>query len=253
MYCGGRRLPRLMSEPALNRVSVIVGGYGSGKTEVAINLSLHKRTKSDAVTPVELIDLDIVNPYFRSRDKLTELKARGVQVVAPAAWVRHADLPALPAAVSGSILRRENRVVIDVGGDPAGATALGRFSRDLALELHDVFMVVNPYRPHTRTAHEVLGLLNLIEQKSRLKITAFINNANVMQFTDLSHLERGQQLLDELRAQMGIPTAFVSCVPSLVPEVRAMWPQCVVLPLLLTMRPPWRDEMNPPKHGDSLE
>lgn len=223
-----------MNEPALNRISVIVGGYGSGKTEVAINLSLLKRARSAASTPVELIDLDIVNPYFRSRDQALELSKRNVDIVAPAAWIRHADLPALPAAVSGSIYSREKQVVIDVGGDPAGATALGRYSREIAVERHDVFMVVNPYRPHTQTAQEVLGLQRLIEEKSRLKVTAFVNNANLMSHTALVHLERGKRLLDELYAETGIPTAFTSCVPSLVALVNEKWPTSAVLPLCLT-------------------
>ena len=226
-----------MNEPALNRVSVIVGGYGSGKTAVAINLSLHKRARSASYTPVELIDLDIVNPYFRSRDHALELSMRHVEIVAPAAWIRHADLPALPAAVSGSIYSREKQVVIDVGGDPAGATALGRYSRAIAREAHDVFMVVNPYRPHTQTAHEVIALLRLIEQRSRLKITGFVNNANLMWLTEVAELERGKRLLDELHAQTGIPAGFTSCVPSLVPAVREKWPACAVLTLLL---PPWQ-------------
>jgi hypothetical protein len=223
-----------MNEPALNRISVIVGGYGSGKTAVAVNLSLHKRARSAASTPVELIDLDIVNPYFRSRDRALELGKRNVDIVAPAAWIRHADLPALPAAISGSIYSREKQVVIDVGGDPAGATALGRYSREIAGEQHDLFMVVNPYRPHTETVQEVLVLLRLIEEKSRLKVTAFVNNANLMSYTELAHLERGKHLLDELYRETGIPTGFTSCVPSLVPAVKEKWPVGAVLPLYLT-------------------
>ncbi|MBT9177066.1 MAG: hypothetical protein DDT20_01395 [Firmicutes bacterium] len=241
MCCGERSLPGTMSEPVLNRVSVIVGGYGSGKTEVAINLSLYKRAKSDPDTSVELIDLDIVSPYFRSRDQLLQLKACGVAVVAPEGSLRSADLPALPAVVGGSILRRDNQVIIDVGGDPAGATALGRYSGDIKLEPVDVLMVINPYRPHTRTALDVLNLLNLIEQKSRLRTTAFVNNANLMGLTEIAHLERGQRLLGELYAQTGIPAGFISCMPSLVPRVNALWPQNAVLPLRLTMHPPWRD------------
>jgi len=230
-----------MNEPVLSRISVIVGGYGSGKTEVAINLSLCKRAQGGGLSRVELIDLDIVNPYFRSRDKITELEHRGIELVAPAAWVRSADLPALPPTISGSILGRDSDVVIDVGGDPAGATALGRFSRDLAPEQHDMFMVVNPYRPHTDTVQAVLSLLTMIEHKSRLKVTAFVNNANLMEYTTIAHLERGQALLDELKSQTGLSTAIVSCVPSLASAAVALWPSRAGLPLKLTMRPPWRD------------
>lgn len=222
-----------------HRVTIITGGYGSGKTEIAINLALEKSTVS--TVDVALVDLDIVNPYFRSRDKIEELKARGVRVVAPMGTLRTADLPALPPAISGSILDDAQPVVIDVGGDPAGATALGRYKYDLTAAPHDLLLVVNPNRPHTRTAQDVVTLLRLIEEKSRLRVTGLCNNANVMEYTEPMDLVRGQQLLDEVSALTGVATIFTACVPALASEVTRLLPQYPVLPLRLTMRPPWKE------------
>lgn len=224
-----------------NRVTIITGGYGSGKTEVSINLSLSKRRSYPQDTPISLVDLDIVNPYFRSRDKIVELESRGVTIVAPAGDLRTADLPALPPSIRGSLIDKRQQVIIDVGGDPAGATALGRFKPDLQNEPYDFMLVVNPNRPHTGTPGDIVRLLRLIEEKSRLVVTALVNNANLMEFTTVGELVKGQGILNAVEAQTGISTAFVSCVPELAEEVRAALPQHEILPLLLTMRPPWKD------------
>ena len=229
-----------MSKFWQNRVTIITGGYGSGKTEIAINLALAKR-ESQSSSTVALVDLDIVNPYFRSRDKIVELEARGIHLIAPEGALRTADLPALPPSIRGSLLDEKQHVIIDVGGDPAGATALGQFKYDLEKTPYDLYLVVNPNRPHTRTPQDVVDLLHLIEQKSRLTVTGLCNNANVMEYTKAEDLLNGQQLLREVTAQTGIPTVFTSCVPKLVSEVTQMIPEYPILPLLLTMRPPWKE------------
>ncbi|KAF0197394.1 MAG: hypothetical protein FD169_376 [Bacillota bacterium] len=223
-----------------HRVTIITGGYGSGKTEVSINLALAK-SASARENPIALVDLDIVNPYFRSRDRIVELAARGVHVIAPEGALRTADLPALPPSIGGSILDQTQDVVIDVGGDPAGARALGRFKHDLSTTPYDLYLVVNPNRPHTRTARDVAELLRLIEQKSRLTVTGLCNNANIMEYTQASDLVRGQQLLTEVTALTGIETVFTACVPELVEEVTRLLPEYPVLPLRLSMRPPWKE------------
>ena len=224
-----------------HRVTIITGGYGSGKTEIAINLALAKSSSESHSKPIALVDLDIVNPYFRSRDKIVELANRGVHVIAPEGALRTADLPALPPSISGSILDETQHVIIDVGGDPAGATALGRFKYDLSNTPYDLYMVVNPNRPHTRTAGDVAELLRLIEQKSRLTVTGLCNNANVMEYTQAADLVKGQQLLSEVTAITGIDTVFTACVPELVDEVTRLLPDRPVLPLRLSMRPPWKE------------
>lgn len=232
-----------MNMPSLwkNRVTIITGGYGSGKTEIAINLSLVKRLFFQENISVSLVDLDIVNPYFRSRDKMRELEVKGIHVIAPGGALLTADLPALPPAIGGSIGDERQQVVIDVGGDPAGATALGRYKYDLEANPYDLFLVVNPNRPHTSTAAGVVELLRMIEHKSRLQVTGLCNNSNVMEYTTLADLRKGQELLLEVQAITGVGIAFTACVPQLASEVSKALPQYPVLPLRLSMRPPWKD------------
>ncbi|MBS3939121.1 MAG: hypothetical protein KGZ50_11275 [Peptococcaceae bacterium] len=222
-----------------HRVSIITGSYGSGKTEVAINLSLAKRSFYGNEAIVSLIDVDIVNLYFRSRDKFEELAKRGIHVIAPAGDLRHADLPALPASISGSLHDTQQQVVLDVGGDPAGATVLGRYQADLPEGSYDMILVVNPYRPYTDNVDAMQRLISAIESKSRLRITALCNNSNLMGFTTPEDLLRGQDLLGELEVRTGLPTAFVSCVPAIAPAVSVMLPNVPVLQLGLYMLPPW--------------
>ena len=223
-----------------HRVTIITGGYGSGKTEIAINLALAKSASGPHENPIALVDLDIVNPYFRSRDRITELATRGVHVIAPEGALRTADIPSLPPAIGGSITDETQQVIIDVGGDPAGATALGRYKYDFAKTPYDLYLVVNPNRPHTRTAGDIVELLRLIELKSRLTVTGLCNNANVMEYTEAADLVKGQLLLEEVTALTGIKTVLTACVPELVDEVTRLLPEYPVLPLRLSMRPPWK-------------
>ncbi|MBS3872843.1 MAG: hypothetical protein KGZ92_08565 [Firmicutes bacterium] len=227
-----------MSRLWQHRVTIITGGYGSGKTEVAINLSLRKRQFYEA-DPISLVDLDIVNPYFRSRDKVELLERRGVDVVAPVGELRHADLPALPPSIGGLLSDTNKQVVLDVGGDPAGATVLGRYRDILSETPYDMFLVVNPHRPTTSTVPAVLELMQALEHKARLKITAFCNNTNLMGLTVPEDVVRGQDFLHELEVRTGLSTAFVSCKAEIAPRVSSLLPNHTILPLELHMLPPW--------------
>jgi len=227
-----------MSRLWQHRVTIITGGYGSGKTEVAINLCLRKRQLYGDTT-ISLIDLDIVNPYFRSRDKVEALERRGIQVVAPPGELRHADLPALPPSIGGKLGDLNQQVVLDVGGDPAGATVLGRYYDVLSTVSYDMLLVVNPHRPATGTVDAVLELMQAMEHKARLKVTAFCNNTNLMGLTMPEDVVRGQDFLYELEARTGLATAFVSCQLEIAARVSSLLPNHPILPLELHMLPPW--------------
>ncbi|HSL93911.1 MAG TPA: ATP-binding protein [Bacillota bacterium] len=220
------------------RISIIIGGYGSGKTEVAMALARHKRQTYDPGVKVSLVDLDIVNPYFRSRDKAEMLESEGIHLIAPEGALRQADLPALPAAIGGAILNPEEQLVIDVGGDPAGATALGRYAPDLIKQGYDLLMVINPYRPHTGTPEALLDLLQRIESVSRLKVTGLVNNGNVMEYTGLAELLRGQDITSQVSEISRVPIRFAASSAALVKEARETLP-VPVLELAATMHPPW--------------
>ena len=128
------------------RLNVICGPYGSGKTEFAINYALSIKA-ADPSSPIAIVDLDIVNPYFRSRDIAASLSEQGLEVVSTGAGLEQADLPALSPRIYAFLQDTTYNVVFDVGGDPVGARALGRFNNYFLNEDYDLMLVVNPYRP----------------------------------------------------------------------------------------------------------
>jgi hypothetical protein len=228
----------LSIEYTQKRITIITGGYGSGKTEVAMALARHKRGLFAPDVKVSLVDLDIVNPYFRSRDKAEVLESEGIHLIAPEGALRQADLPALPPEIGGAILNPQEQLVIDVGGDPAGATALGRYSPDLTRQGYELLMVINPYRPHNRTPEELIELLRRIEAVSRLSVTGLVNNGNVMEYTGMAELLHGQTVAAKVSEICGLPIRFAASSAALLPEAR----QALAVPVLqlaVTMRPPW--------------
>lgn len=217
------------------RLVMFVGGYGSGKTEVAVNYTLASRP---LVPNLSIVDLDVVNPYFRSRERVAELTKRGVQVIAPAGEWATADLPALPPEISGGIQDKERHLVLDVGGDDVGARALGRYQRELLQADYEMWVVVNACRPFSQNAELALSMLRSIEVTSRMRVTGLVNNTNLMQYTDLALIERGEQMLLTLSDMTGLPIVCTAVVEGLVDAARAKL-RSPVLPLHLYMKRPW--------------
>ncbi len=217
------------------RIVMFVGGYGSGKTEVAVNYCLASRPRAESLA---LVDLDVVNPYFRSREQIATLAEQGVRVIAPAGALASADLPALPAGISGAILDDDGQLVFDVGGDDVGARALGRYQHYLQQAGYDLWLVVNGSRPFTETPELALSMLRSIEATSRLSVTGLINNTHLMQYTDLAVVQRGEELVSQLSQMTGLPVVFNAVVERLVPSAEGLL-RHPVLPLQLHMKRPW--------------
>lgn len=168
-----------------NRITVVTGHYGSGKTNFAVNLALQMKKSGKKVT---MVDLDIVNPYFRTSDFKELLDGAGIQTILPMYANSNLDIPSLPAAVN-SVFDDDSRcVVIDVGGDDAGAIALGRYAGEFEKSGYDMLYVINKRRYLTREPEEALDLLHEIEAVSRLKATAIVNNTNLGSLTTLDIL-----------------------------------------------------------------
>ena len=167
-----------MVNRALNkRVTLFCGHYGSGKTNIAVNFAIAKSRAGDKVS---IADIDIVNPYFRTKDSLIELEAAGVHVVALPFANSSVDLPAVPAEVMGLLQRRDTDVVMDIGGDDRGAVALGRYAPTILAENnYDMVFVANFFRPLTRTPEEALEIMREIEAACKIPFTAIINNSNI--------------------------------------------------------------------------
>ena len=218
-------------------IVVIVGNYGSGKTEVAINLALASRRREPGI---RLVDLDLVNPYFRSREARDLLRAHDIEVVLPPAPYLNADLPILSPAVSGAIRRPGPLTILDVGGDDAGATVLSSLADAFEGRQVEMLQVVNPYRPHTDTVAGCLAMRREIEAASRLTVTGWIGNAHLMEATTPETVTEGFAFAAEVSRSSGRPLAFVTAPRSLMDTLPEAAVDCPVLPIERRLIPPWQ-------------
>ena len=188
------------------RILVLVGNYGSGKTEISLNLALKPARRGEKVT---LVDLDIVNPYFRSSERTELLEKEGVKVYAPSFAMSTVDVPSLPADIQAVFADKSRRVIFDVGGDDTGAAALGQYKPYFDQDDVEVLFVVNAFRPLSGDADSVCDLMLRVAGRSRLSPTAVINNANVAWETEESDLVRGEELLHEVSTRMNLPIGYL--------------------------------------------
>ena len=207
----------------MKRVTLFVGHYGSGKSNLAVNYALKLRASGNAVA---LADMDIVNPYFRSADSRRELSDAGVRVIALPFANTNVDLPALPSEIYGLVERRDEYAVLDIGGDDRGALALGRFVPYILAENdYEMLYVVNFYRPLTRTAEEALDVLREIETAAGIRATGIVNNSNLGPETTAEDVVATLPLAGELSRLSGLPVVFTSfderlgclCIPNPFP------------------------------------
>ena len=188
------------------RVTVVCGHYGVGKTNLSMNLALDLARQGEEVT---LIDMDVVNPYFRSADYSELLEREGVKVIGPNFVNTNLDTPSLPACVP-TVLSEGKRVIVDVGGDDAGATALGVYSQMLRDADPDVLYVVNRYRSQTTTPEEAVQILSEIERTARIKATGIVNNSHLKQCTDADTVLESEGFAEEVCRMTGLPLRFTA-------------------------------------------
>ncbi len=190
------------------RVYILAGHYGSGKTNVAVNLAL--KIKQDGYN-VKIADLDIVNPYFRTKDSLKELTNAGIQLISPAFANTNVDLPALPQEAYSLVQQKDFYAVLDVGGDDRGAYALGRYAPYIKEENnYEMCFVFNCYRPLTRTAEEALEVMKEIEFACKIPFTAIINNSNIGNDTDADIILASQKETEKLSKLTGLPVIYTT-------------------------------------------
>ena len=190
------------------RVYILAGHYGSGKTNVAVNLAL--KIKKDGFN-VKIADLDIVNPYFRTKDSLKELTEAGIELISPAFANTNVDLPALPQEAYSLVQQKDFYAVLDVGGDDRGAYALGRYAPYIKEENnYEMCYVFNCYRPLTRTAEEALEVMKEIEFACKIPFTAIINNSNIGNDTDAETVLASQKETEKLSKITGLPVIYTT-------------------------------------------
>ena len=184
-----------------NRIHIFTGHFGSGKTEVALNFALQEKKKGEDVV---IVDLDIVNPYFRTNDARNVLMKNGIKVVANNYASSNVDMPTMPLDIL-SVFNNDNSVVVfDVGGDDDGALALGQYKQYFDKYGYEMHFIVNTKRPLTRTNDELIEIAERIESASRLKFTDIYNNTNLSDQTDETTLFSGYDEIKMLSKKMGI-------------------------------------------------
>ena len=218
------------------RIRIIIGHYGSGKTEFSVNYTM--KLKQATASKVAIADLDIVNVYFRSREKQVILEEQGIKVIASSIAGNALDLPAVAADIITPLEDKSYEYVIDVGGDSVGARVLGRFKNYIEDGDYDMFMVVNANREQTMDLEGIKRHKETIEATSRLKVTGFINNTHLIRETTLEDVLKGDKLLKEASKELGIPIRYVSAMSHIASQI----PDEVsgeILALDLIMRDQW--------------
>ena len=185
------------------RLTLFAGHYGTGKTNIAVNYALYLAKTGKKVV---IADMDIVNPYFRTKDSAEELDAAGIQLISPQYANSNVDLPALPAEAYRLVEDRSIYGVMDIGGDDRGAYALGRY-RDFIKEENNYCMayVANWYRPLTRTADDAMEVMREIEEACQLPFTHIVNNSNLGTETTPQTVLDSLPFLEELQEKSGLP------------------------------------------------
>ena len=191
-------------------VKVLIGNYGSGKSELALNFAMQAAARGDRT---ELLDLDMVNTYFRLTERGKMVEQKEIRLVSPNFACSGIETLSLPAEVSSAFVLDWDTVIFDVGGDDVGATALGRYHRDfMALEpgALEVLNVVNIRRPLASTVEKIHRLQEGMQTHARLQITGMINNTNLSTMTSADDLWDGYELLRQVVELTGIPVAYTT-------------------------------------------
>jgi energy-coupling factor transporter ATP-binding protein EcfA2 len=221
---------------AAGKVLVHIGPYGSGKTELSLNAALMMARQGGKIA---LIDLDIVNPFFRSGERRELLEAAGIKVIAPLFVNTTVEVPALPAEVLTAFNLTYDCTVFDVGGDPEGAMALGRYHSELEKADKHVRCVINARRPFCATAVEIAQAARDMEARGRVKIDSLVNCTNLSYETTPEVVLEGERIVFEAAEMLGIPVEFTAARRDLAEDI-AKESQAAVLPLDIYIKPIWQ-------------
>ena len=217
-----------------HRISIVTGHYGTGKTEFSVNLALALAAEGASVM---LADLDIVNPYFRSRERRSLLEEAGVRLISSSQACSDADVPSLPAELLAILENRDIRGVLDIGGDPVGARVLARFQPKIVQEDYQLIYVLNANRPEVRTAEAAVRYLRGIEATTGLTCTGIVNNTHLCGETTAEEIRKGARLAETVSRETGIPVLCHVAEARFAPELSDLSEP--VFPISIQMKKPW--------------
>jgi hypothetical protein len=220
----------------LTGIVIIVGNYGSGKTEVSINLAVNRK---HADIDVRIADLDLVNPYFRTREAKDSLAKLGIDVVLPPEEYLQADLPILSPLVAGMIRQPSQLTLLDVGGNDVGANVLASLEDAFKNKTVKMLQVVNPLRPFTDTIEGCLKIRAEIENAAKLSISGIIGNANLINETSIEEIYSGYEFVQALSEKSRLSLEFITVPRELLPDIDLRRLTCPVLPIDRQLVPPW--------------
>ncbi len=200
------------------RVTLFAGHYGSGKTNIAVNYALKLKKDGEKVV---IADLDIVNPYFRTKDSKDELEKNGIKLISSEFANSNVDFPALPQEMYEVTDNKSEFAVLDIGGDDRGAYALGRYAPFIKEENdYEMLLVINKYRPLTADAESVVEIMREIEQAGGIAFTGIVNNSNLGEETTARTVLNSVEYASEVSRITGLPVKMTSVEQSLYDELK---------------------------------
>ncbi len=188
------------------RITIFTGHFGSGKTEVSVNYAF-EMARSGKKTAI--VDLDIVNPFFRTADAKKLLEERGIKVITPIYANTNVDVPSLPAEISTIFEDKSYHVVLDVGGDDLGARVVSRYNEDIIKEDYVHYFVINTKRPMTRNVEEIEKMIAEIQSSARLNVDKLINNANLLSSSSPEVLAEASSIIKAVSEKLSIPVGLI--------------------------------------------
>ena len=211
------------------RLTLLCGHYGSGKTNIAVNMAYDLKKTHEKVV---IADLDIVNPYFRTKDSADEFEDLGIHLVCSEYAGSNVDIPAMPQQMYSLTDDKDQMAIIDVGGDDRGALALGRLAPSIIEENnYEMIFVINCYRPLTRDAESTIEVMKEIEDAAKIKFTAIINNSNLGEETDASYVLKSIDYANEVSKRTGLPIKCTAVDGRIYDSVKDLVPNAFPLKL----------------------
>ena len=213
----------------IKRITLFAGHYGSGKTNIAVNWAKYLKSAGKSVT---IVDLDIVNPYFRTKDSQKDFEELGIKLVCSEFANTNLDIPALPKEIYGAIADKSSHVIMDIGGDDVGAVAMGRYTPSILEENnYEMIYVANCYRPLTKTPEDTLEVMREIEAASGIPFSGIVNNSNLGVETTPEDVVKSNVYAQKLSEISNLPLLYTTVNNSLAKDIEDKIPD--VFPLEL--------------------